>query len=419
MPTVKKLTKQIVDALPAPSSGQIFHWCSVTPGFAVRVTAAGAKSYIVQGRINGRTCRYTIGPCGLLGADEARKRALARLLEMHDGKNPQIERKRRQAMGLTLREVMQDYVDNKRTKHGQLRPSSKADVIKCVTKSFADWADKPVATITREGCAKRFRELSASAPAQANQAFRNLRALLNWAREANVAVDGSYPILPINPVVQAFKSVKWNNEEAREERIPLPKVGAVWRMLAERTDAERFHSSDVTAAHLVQFLILTGARIGEASALRWSQVRLDDEIPSFTFEETKNHNIVTIPMSSEVHALLSALYSIRRRGQEFVFPSRAGTAVPHMRDARGTMQRVSKVAGLHLHNHDLRRTYVAIALECGVELWQAEILTNHAPNSVTLKHYTETRDLRYLLPAVQRVADWIVGQARMAEANGR
>lgn len=419
MPTVKKLTKQIVDGLPAPISGQVFHWCSVTPGFAVRVTAAGAKSYIVQGRIDGKTCRYTIGPCNLLGADEARKRALARLLDMHDGKNPQVERRRNRAQGVTLREVMQDYVDNQRTKHGPLRPSSKADIIKCVTKTFEAWADEPVATITREACAKRFRELSATAPAQANQAFRNLRALLNWVREKNAAPDGTYPILPINPVVQVFKSLKWNNEHAREERIPLPKVGEVWSMLEERTDTERYHTADVTAAHLVQFLILTGARIGEGSALRWSQVRLHDEVPSFTFEETKNHNTVTVPMSTTLHALLSARHVARKKGEAYVFPSRVGTAVPHMRDARGTMQRVSKMAGMHLHNHDLRRTFIALALECGVELWKAEILTNHVPNSVTLKHYTETRDLRYLLPAVQQIADWITRQAEKVEVNGR
>lgn len=413
MPTVKKLTKQVVDALPVPESGQAFYWCSVTPGFAVRVTASGAKSYIVQGRVKGtgKESRYTIGPCNLLGSDEARKRALSRLLEMHDGKNPQAEKKKRQAQGVTLRDVMLDYIENKRTKHGPLRPASKDDIQKCVDKQFADWADKPVVSITREACVKRFRELSATGPISANQAFRNLRALLNWARETNVAADGTYPILPINPVVQAFKSVQWNKEAARDEFIPLTKVGAVWNLLTARTDTERYHIADAAASHLVMFLVLTGARIGEGSALRWSQVNLDDEVPSFTFEETKNHNIVTIPMSTTLHALLSARHAARRKGEEYVFPSRSGTKVPHMQDARGTMRMVSEVAGMHLHNHDLRRTFIAIALECGVEMWKAEILTNHLPQSITLKHYTSTRDLRYLLPEVQRIADWINDQA--------
>jgi hypothetical protein len=47
-------------------------------------------------------------------------------------------------------------------------------------------------------------------------------------------------------------------------------------------------------------------------------------------------------------------------------------------------------------------------------MWKAEILTNHLPQTVTLKHYTQTRDLRYLRPEVQLVADWITEQARIA-----
>jgi integrase len=408
-----KLSKSAVDALPIPAKGQKLHWCSSLSGFGVRVTATGAKSYVVQGRIKGtgKERRYTIGPCHLLDYAEARKRALDRLSEMHDGKDPQAEKRKRQAQTLTLRDVMEDYIENKRTKHGPLRPSSKDDIEKCVTKSLADWADKPVVNITRDACTKRFRELSETAPAQANQVFRNLRALLNWARETNMAPDGSYPILPINPVVQTFNSVKWNAEEAREEIIPLHKMGEVWQLLTTRTDTERFHPADACAAHLVMFLILTGARIGEGSKLRWEHVNLDDEVPSFTFAETKNHNVVTVPMSRQLHVLLSARYAARRGNQEYVFPSRAGAKVGHMQDARGTMRMVSEVAGLHLHNHDLRRTFIAIAVECKVELWKGELLTNHVPQSITLKHYTQKKDLRYLLPEVQAIADWIDAQA--------
>ena len=412
MGTLKALTKQAIEVLPVPASGQQFYWYADPKGFAVRVTANGSKSFIVQGRVNGKTCRYTIGPCNLLDAREAQKRARNRLSEMYDGLNPQVERKRRQAQGITLQEVMKDYIENKRTKHGPLRPSSKADIIKCVTKTLSDWADKPVANITRDACVKRFRLLSATAPITANQTFRNLRALCNWARESNVAADGSYPILPINPVVQAFKSVQWNKEESKEEFIPLNKIGKVWELLTERTNTERYIPADNAADHLVMFLILTGARIGEGSALRWSEVHLDSELPYFVLTETKNHNVVTIPMSTQLKALLDARLACRGKNEEYVFPSRAGSKVPHMQDARGTMRQVSEIAGMHLHNHDLRRTFIAICLECKIELWKAEILTNHLPATVTLRHYTQTRDLRYLLPEVQSVADWISAQAK-------
>ena len=124
-----KLTNTKVKSLPVPTDkGQVFHWDSETRGFGLRVTSAGAKSWIVQGRVNGKTRRYTLGPFELLAADDARKRAQAKLLEMYDGKDPQVEKKKLKAQSETLREVMEDYVRHKRTKNGPLRPSSKEDI---------------------------------------------------------------------------------------------------------------------------------------------------------------------------------------------------------------------------------------------------------------------------------------------------
>src|SRR5690606_1429507 len=142
----------------------------------------------------------------------------------------------------------------------------------------------------------------------------------------------------------------------KEEFIPLNKIGKVWELLTERTNTERYIPADNAAAHLVMFLIMTGARIGEGSALRWSEVHLDDELPYFVLTETKNHNVVTIPMSTQLKSLLDARLACRGKNEEYVFPSRAGSKVPHMQDARGTMRQVSEIAGMHLHNHDLRRT---------------------------------------------------------------
>ena len=76
------------------------------------------------------------------------------------------------------------------------------------------------------------------------------------------------------------------------------------------------------------------------------------------------------------------------------------------------MQRVSKIAGLHLHHHDLRRTFTTIGIaNCGIDLTRVELLTNHVPKGVTARHYLETSHLQYLRPEVQRIADWIEQQA--------
>jgi integrase len=424
MATVKKLTKLAVENLPIPSAekGQEFYWEEgATKGFGVRVTANGARSYIVQRPVNGKTRRFTLGQHPTLPCDEARKRALKMLLDMGDGIDPQQEKRKKVAQTETLREVMEDYIEHKRTKHGPLRPASKADIRKCVVVTFADWADKPVAGITRDACLKRFRELSKKAPTQSNMAFRNLRALCNWAREKNATSDGEYPVLPINPVSQMFKQggmAKWNPEKARDGRIPKDKMGAVWLLLQQYADPERNRRSTSIAADLVMFLILTGTRINEASTLTWDRVKLDGDLPIFHLpgEVTKNHNEMTYPITKALHALLTRRHAERIKGSNYVFPAVRGDS-GHMKDPRAMWEKVSEVAGLHLSNHDMRRTFDDIAQIVGIDGDTRRQLENHlASNDVHGRHYANNPDPASLLPALESISAWIVRQGDIAKA---
>lgn len=420
--TSLKLTKTKVESLPVPTDkDQVFYWDSETKGFGVRVTANGARSYIVQRPVHGKTRRFTLGPHGVLTCDEARKRAMEKLLEMMDGINPQEEKRKKVAQTETLREVMEDYIEHKRTKHGPLRPASKADLRKCVVVTFADWADKPVASITRDACLKRFRELSKKAPTQSNMAFRNLRALLNWAREKNATGDGEYPILPINPVSQMFKQggmAKWNPEKARDGRIPKDKIGAAWLLLQQCADPERNRRSTSIAADLVMFLILTGTRINEASTLTWDRVKLDGDLPTFYLpsEVTKNHNEMTYPITKALHALLTRRHVERIKGSNYVFPAVRGDS-GYMKDPRAMWEKVSEVAGLHLSNHDMRRTFDDVAQIVGIDGDTRRQLENHlASNDVHGRHYANNPDPASLLSALEAISAWIVRQGEIAKA---
>lgn len=406
-----KLTKSKVEALPVPTEdeGQELYWDSETKGFGLRITPKGVRSYIVQRVVQGKSRRFTLGQHGILTCDEARKRAMAKLLEMMDGINPQTEKKRETAQAETLRDVMTDYLAHKRTKHGPLRPTSKADIEKCVTKTFATWADKPVATITRDACIKRFRELSKSAPAQANQAFRNLRALLNWAREKNATSDGNYPILPVNPVSQMFKQggmAKWNPQKARATRIPQDKIGAVWLLLEKHANPDTNIASTCISADLIAFMLLTGSRVGEASQLTWDRVDLKSKLPTYHFEVTKNHNPVTFPISAALLTLLKRRHAARTKGNDYVFPALRGKK-GHVGDPRAMFKRVSEVAGTHLHPHALRRTMEDVAQTVGVDSDKRRQLLNHLASDVHGAAYANNPDPAVLLPAMEAIGAWI------------
>ena len=75
----------------------------------------------------------------------------------------------------------------------------------------------------------RFRELSERSAAQANQAFRILRALLNYARAAYR--PGDKPLMIENPVKIISEAKLWNRVEPRSGQIPLNKIGIAWNVL--------------------------------------------------------------------------------------------------------------------------------------------------------------------------------------------
>lgn len=406
-----KLTKSRVENFPIPVAGQSLHWDDELRGFGVRITPSGARSYIVQGRVSGKSRRVTLGAHGVLTCDEARRKAKAALLALDEGVDPQIEKKRAESLAVTLSDLAVVYCRERRTsKGGELASRTKTDIIGHITKNFSAWADKPVANITRDMCSARFSELSAKGPTQANTAFRYLRALLNYAREAYR--PGGVPILLENPVSVVSGKKMWNPNNAKNGRIPLEKVGAVWNLLQDKRASPAVLPIGQTGADIVTFLMLTGCRWNEAAQLTWGCVNLDGG--SWHIADPKNHNPVTFPLTAPAHAMLTARPRIK--GNDYVFPSRGSDG--YISDARYTMVEVSKLAGLHLTPHDLRRTFIAIGIKLKIEMWKLKLLTNHiSKGDVTIDHYTETSDLRYLSGEAEQIAAWIVEQGKIAAAD--
>lgn len=405
-----KLTKTYIDKVQAPATGYEIHWDDALKGYGLRVTAAGKRVFVAQGRVRGKAVCFTIGPYGQLTEYEGREKARRILQDMREGIDPRDVKKADEAAKVTLRQVADAYMG----RPGKLKDSSKTEIERHVTTTFKAWEQKPIAAITEDDCRKRYREIvtkgttgKGPAPAQANQAFSVLRALINYAGRQYKKHDGT-PLILHNPV-GALKD-DWIELQPRTSDIDEKKVGAVWHMLTQAR-ANAYNRDTWSSIDLVMFLMLTGARIGEASALTWDRINLDEGW--WHLPDPKNRNPVWLPLSTQAVQLLTTRQRVE--GSPFVFSSwgKAG----HIKDPRDTMKKVSEVAGTKITPHDLRRTFTTFGVaNCGVDLHKIELLTNHVPRGVTAKHYLETSHLQYLKPEVQRIADWIGQQA--AKANG-
>lgn len=426
-------------------------WDTEIKGFGIRYAIKGRTlTYILQFRVKGARNERTItigrhnDPWRI---DQARAEALRLKTQMVGGLDPVLEAQHQQveaeaqavvdkAHSTTLRQIMEHYLENKRTKHGPLRPKTKDSIKDVIERNLAKWLDEPmVTTVTREACLTRFAEISdRGRSATANLTFVYLRALCNHARNLHAEEDGTPTIFAANPVTLMIRLRKFNSIKPRKGRIPKDRIGLVWNMLRARADDG---ATDVVraAADWLSFTLLTGTRLTESGALlkehvnlTRNTVRLPGEIEGVpSFSGSKNHHELVLPLSTPLVEILTPRLTAptldtaaarrrhRERCESYCFPG-FGVKRPYLYDPRATLTRISEVAGMKITTHDLRRTFEDILRYAKVDPDERRLILNHLGGDVHSVSYSNSDDPETLRHAMQAAADWVLEQARIAAA---
>ena len=94
MPTLK-FTQPAIERLKAPSTGRLEYWDNQLPGFGLRISETGRKTWVVMYRVRGKLVRETLGTVSVISnVAEARSRARESLQKAQAGVNPVEERKK-------------------------------------------------------------------------------------------------------------------------------------------------------------------------------------------------------------------------------------------------------------------------------------------------------------------------------------
>ena len=368
---------------------QVFYRDDQLKGFALRVTATGTKSFVVEKNIGNKVRRITLGKFGALTAEQARKEAQKIIGQIATGIDPIAERLAAKMSAITLNDVFEDYIKARKS----LKHNTLYNYRRVLTIAFESWGKKPLVSITKDKVAKHHEKLGKEhGEAYANLAMRLLRALFNFAAGQYEDAHGRTMITE-NPVKRLSQTRAWYRVERRQSFIKSHDLAA-WYQGVQALQNE-------TLRDYLLVLILTGLRRQEAATLRWDQIDLTAK--TLTVLDTKNHESHTLPLSNYLYELL--LSRSQTKINDYVFPGTG--AAGYIIEPRKQMVHVTKASGVHFTVHDLRRSFITFAEGLDISAYALKRLMNHKMNGDITAGYIVT-DVERLRKPMQQITDYIL-----------
>ena len=432
-----------------PGKDQAFLRDAEGNGLKVRVSPAGAKSFVFEQRLKGRTIRRTIGNVTAHTIEEARAEAKRLSVLLDAGTDPrELEREQAEAKAavaaekaaraaaaateeaaaaLTVGEVWPVYMANGKPKRkAAWKPRYRADLMKAAAPGgellkrgkgvttpghLAALMPLPLATIDQDTIRDWYISEAKRAPIQAARAVAMFSGFLSWC-----ATRKEYRALV-------------NKEAARASDL-----GDVLPASKPRTDALEaeqlaawFTGTDKlrnrhAAAYLVA-LLMTGARREEMAGLRWADV--DFQNHRMTIADKVDATRI-IPLAPYLASLLESLPRVvlaDGRQNPFVFASavtkkgknkgRSRSASGRIAEPRAFHADVLTEAGLpHVSIHGLRRSFALMGEAAGAPAGAIAQVMGHRPSAISERY--KPRPIGVLGEYLAKVETFILEKAGIA-----
>lgn len=356
----RALTDRLVKTVRPPASGRLAIPDAVLPGFELRVTAGGRKSFALRYRVAGRQERVTIGHYPALGLADAREEARGVLRAAEKGLNPADDKRARKAeVGPrdTVRHVAADYI----ARHARRNTRSWRQTERLLHLYLLPrLADVRLEAVTR----RQIRDLvddvvDAGKAVQANRVLAAVHAMFAWAVERE--------IVDVNPAAGIKKPTR---EQARERVLAEAELRAIWQAC---------EGLGYPAGPLVRLLILTGARRDEVRMMGWPEIDRERALWTIPAARAKNGRSHLLPLSRPALALVEALPRFEGCDWLFTTPRSSGPYANLIKPKR-RLDRESGVEGWTLH--DLRRTVASGMGELGIPGETIARVLNHSEGAI-------------------------------------
>ncbi|PYY71498.1 integrase [Pseudomonas jessenii] len=386
----EKLTAKLLASLQVTGNEYEVHDTTVG-GLFVRVTAAGAKSYVVSWA---RGRKKTLGRVGILTLDQARSEATQYLAEARAHGEPlAITQGRRGAALPSLHEFIEDtympwfkahHKGHEKTQH-TLRNNFDPIMPQRLDAITARDLDQ-----IRTGWMQ-----SGNKPSTVNRKMGSISGVFSRAVEWEyidahpmerlkaLKVDsiGLVRYLDADESKRLREALDARQDETRAER----ETANEWR--AERGKELMPSLLQVPFTDHLKPMVLvslnTGMRRGELFDLKWTAVNFQTKTITAAGATTKTSDTRHIPMNKETVGVLEDWKELAGKSR-YVFPSQAGGRLEDVKSAWLKLLERAKIDGFRWH--DMRHDFASRLVMAGVPLNTVRDLLGHADIKMTLRY---------------------------------
>jgi integrase len=381
-----KLTQLACERLKPPTDkDSVIFWDLQLPGFGLRVSSRGRKTWITMYRVNRREVMETIGTMALIpNVAQARDAARASMLKARQGINPVEQRRERERALASAAEVqrftfaklcarfLREYAERK------TRPSSVYQYRRTLARALAVWSERPANDISKrdvrelidEIANKRLRKQTGAvggAGIESNNVLTSLKTMFRWAvREDILTAD------PTEGVAKLGKEVP------RDRVLDADEIKLFW---------EGAEELGWPFEPLFKLLLITAQRRDEGvGKMGWNEIDLDKSrwtIPATRSKNGKAHIVHLTPLA------MSIIESLPRLSGSLVFSTTGSTSVSGHSTAKSRVDEYmrSQMNGTELPGwtlHDLRRTATTImAEELKIAPHVVDKILNHTAGTIS------------------------------------
>ena len=349
----KALTNKTIEALKSQPKRYAVHDCHC-PGFAVRVSKSGRKTFVASYRYGTKQRRITLGVYPIISLADAREKARAAFREVAEGVDPVAVRRRKH---MTMREGVDAFI----RQYAKHRNRSWREAERVLNRELVSrFGERDIAKMTRADMLEAVdAAVERGAKYQANRIVSHTRKLFNWLLERG--------IIETTPLLGVRAPMK---EISRDRVLGPDEIARVVKTCREQP---------YPFGPYTLMLLATAQRRGEVANMRWSEIDEAAKTWQIPAERSKNGKPHIVPLAPIALAILKGVPRIA--DCDFVFTTTLRSPISGITKMLLRIQSESKTSCWRLH--DLRRTAASEMAKIGVAPHVVEKILNHMSGTIS------------------------------------